>query len=113
MTVPAWTLIPLHPACVDVRRRIALAAEFGPVTTTRLAVVLAGQRHHVRVVLLGGRACVLLGRSDDRFVDALAQAGLDLICITPLGAASVVRRVAGDVHPTRCPCPSRVSAGAA
>jgi hypothetical protein len=113
MTVPAWILIPFHPAAADVRSRIALAAEFGPVTTTHLAVTLAGQRHRISVVLLGGLACVLLRRGDARVTDALAQAGLDLISIDPLGTASVVRRVAGDVHPTRCPCPSRVSAGAA
>ena len=112
MTVPAWTLIPLHPAAADVRRRILLAAEFGPVTTTCLAGVLAGQHHHIRMALLGGRACVLLRRGDDRFAEAIARAGLDVICIDPLGTASVVRRFAGDIHPTRCPCPSRVPAGA-
>jgi hypothetical protein len=113
VTVPAWIIVPLHPVAADVRRRIALAVEFGPVTTARLASVLAGQRHRVVVVLLSGLACVLLRRGNDRYTEALARAGLDVICIDPLGTASVVRRVAGDSPTTRCPCPSRVPAGAA
>ena len=112
MTVPARILIALHPTAADVRRRIAIAAEFGPITATRLAGVLAGRHYRIGVVLLGGRACVLLSHGDDHFAAALARAGLDLIYIDPLGSAYVVRRVAGDSPTTRCSSPSRVPAGA-